>query len=70
MRNVPGSDLRRLLSRIRALGVDPRPASSVKLAGAEGYRLRAGDWRAIYVVDDEARAVTVLKVGHRREVYR
>ena len=39
-------------------------------AGADGYRIRQGDWRVIYLVDDATRQVSVLKIGHRREIYR
>jgi len=49
----------------------PRPPGSQKLAGgSERYRLRQGAYRILYSVDDEARVVEVVKIGHRREVYR
>ncbi|GIK44041.1 MAG: translation repressor RelE [Chloroflexota bacterium] len=51
---------------------DPRPIGSIKLKGTSvgDYRLRVGDYRVIYDVDDEAKAVIVVRVQHRREVYR
>jgi mRNA interferase RelE/StbE len=57
---------------MRALGDDtPRPAGCTKLAGtADGYRIRVGDYRIVYLIDDAAQIVTVTRVGHRREVYR
>ncbi|MFN7940544.1 MAG: type II toxin-antitoxin system RelE/ParE family toxin [Thermoanaerobaculia bacterium] len=62
---------RKLVARIRALGQEPRPPGVEKLAGQErSYRLRQGDYRIVYEVDDPARLVTIAKVGHRREVYR
>ena len=64
------ADLRRVMSRIRALGTNPRPAGSEKLTGAEQYRVRQGVHRVLYEVDDLRRIVTVVKIGHRREVYR
>lgn len=60
----------RVLAVILALGDDPRPVGSTKLKGRDGYRMRVGDYRALYLVDEEAREVTVYRVAHRREVYR
>jgi mRNA interferase RelE/StbE len=67
---VPTADLQRVMSRIRALETDPRPPGSEKLTGAEQYRLRQGVYRILYEIDDKRRVVTVVKIGHRREVYR
>ena len=55
---------------IRALGENPRPSGYTKLTGREGWRIRVGSYRIIYEIDDGERDVTVLHVGHRREVYR
>jgi mRNA interferase RelE/StbE len=64
-------DRQRVVRRIAALATEPRPRGCEKLAGAHDvYRVRLGHFRVIYLVDDAARAVDVLKVGHRREVYR
>jgi mRNA interferase RelE/StbE len=61
----------RVVGRIEALAEDPRPPGSEKLAGpARAFRVRAGDYRVIYTVDDVARLVIVEKVGHRGDVYR
>jgi mRNA interferase RelE/StbE len=61
----------RIVSRIQSLGRTPRPSGSQKLAGdAERYRIRQGAYRIVYSVDDEARMVEVVKIGHRCEVYR
>jgi mRNA interferase RelE/StbE len=64
----------RLRDRIRAaidgLEVDPRPPGAVKLAGRDDYRIRVGDHRVVYAVDDEERLVIVARIAHRREVYR
>ena len=62
---------RRLVAAVEGLATEPRPAGCEKLAGAlEAYRIRQGDYRAVYAIDDKARIVTVVKIGHRREVYR
>jgi len=60
----------RLEAAIAALAGDPRPSGATALVGAEGLRVRVGDYRAVYRVDDGTRLVEVLGVGHRREVYR
>ena len=70
LRKIPNSDLERVLSRIRALAEDPRPPGSEKLSGEEKYRLRQGNYRILYTVNDAEICVVVVKVGHRREVYR
>ncbi len=61
---------RRIIARIAALE-EPRPLGCEKLAGSESrYRVRQGNYRVVYAVDDAARVVEAVKVGHRREVYR
>ena len=56
--------------RIAALGDEPRPSACEKLSGQPRYRVRHGDYRVVYEVDDERRIVSIVKVGHRRDVYR
>jgi mRNA interferase RelE/StbE len=64
-------DRQRMVSQIAALASEPRPAACEKLAGVEAcYRIRQGGFRVVYAVDDTARTVEVIKVGHRRDVYR
>jgi mRNA interferase RelE/StbE len=70
LRRVPRGDLTRIVTKIAALASEPRPPGSVKLSTLERYRIRQGDWRIVYAVDDGARCVTVFKIGHRSEVYR
>ena len=61
----------RIVSRIQGLARIPRPHGSQKLAGEEErYRIRQGAYRIVYSIDDERRVVQVVKIGHRREVYR
>lgn len=67
---LPAEVRERLEDALDSLADDPRPAGAVKLSGREGYRLRVGDYRVLYRVDDERREVLVTRVGHRREVYR
>jgi mRNA interferase RelE/StbE len=70
LRDIPKRDLGRVMARIRGLAEDPRPPGGEKLSGHDRYRLRQGDYRVVYAVDDEERTVEVVKIGHRREVYR
>ena len=60
----------RIIERIIRLGTAPRPPGAVKLQGHDAYRIRVGDHRVLYVVDDTRRRVEIIAVGHRREVYR
>lgn len=70
LRGVPSHDRLRILSKMEALREDPRPPGAEKLAAQERYRVRQGNYRILYLVHDEAVIVEVVKVGHRREVYR
>lgn len=71
LRRIPADDLKRIDARIRGLAIDPRPPGCKRLQGEEGvYRVRQGDWRIVYRLDDRARTALVLAVGHRRDVYR
>jgi mRNA interferase RelE/StbE len=63
-------DLRKVLERNGTLGEDPRPAGAEKLAGVELWRVRQGNYRIVYSIEDDALTVWVVKVGHRRVVYR
>jgi mRNA interferase RelE/StbE len=67
---IPKKDLRRILSRINSLTGEPRPQGCEKLTGQGRYRLRQGRYRIVYSIQDEERTVTVVKVGHRKDIYR
>jgi mRNA interferase RelE/StbE len=67
---IPKKDLKRILARIESLRDDPRSVASVKLSGFEYYRIRQGDYRIVYEIDDRRAIVTIAKVGHRGEVFR
>ena len=66
---LPKADRRRILRRIEELADDPRPPQCQKLTGMERYRVRQGDYRILYSIEDDRLIVVVVKVGHRREVY-
>ena len=62
---------KRILASIETLSSKPRPRQSRKLVGSENsYRLRVGAYRVLYQIDDTNRLITVVAIGHRREVYR
>ena len=67
---LPSRVANRILARLVALGGDPRPVGSKKLSGEDRFRIRVGDYRVLYEIDEAVRMVIVVAVGHRREVYR
>ena len=67
---VPRRDRYRIVARIQGLTSEPRPPGCEKLSGQDEYRVRQGAYRVVYAVDDEERSVLVVKVGHRKDVYR
>ena len=70
LEELPRKDRSRVVVRIRALAADPRPRGCEKLSGEEKYRIRQGSLRILYEIDDRLSAVTIVKIGHRRDVYR
>lgn len=67
---LPAKDRDRINARITALADDPRPYGYEQLSGEKKYRLRQGDFRIVYGIDDTQSVVLVIKIGHRRDVYR
>ena len=70
LEQLPAKIVRQIIQRIEDLATNPRPMGVEKLAGVDGYRVRQGNYRIVYAIDDHAREVDVYKIGHRREVYR
>ena len=67
---APKKDRLRLVKRIQGLSYDPRPTGCEKLSGKDKYRVRQGRYRIVYSISDVELTVVVVRVGHRREVYR
>jgi len=67
---LPKKDVQSIVEAINGLGDNPRPPQSMKLSGAEKYRLRCGSYRVLYEIYDNVLIVCVVKVGHRKDVYR
>jgi mRNA interferase RelE/StbE len=70
LKNTPKGDLKKILSRVEELGNNPRPIGCEKLTGQELYRIRQGNYRIVYSIQDNELTVWVIKVGHRKDVYR
>ena len=68
--HLPKDSYERVRDRIRALAEDPRPPGCLKLVGRAGWRLRVGNYRVVYEINDAEEKITVLHVGHRRDIYR
>ncbi len=68
--SVPNNVLQRIMSWIGSLAENPRPVGCEKLSGQEKYRVRQGDYRIVYSIQDTQLTVWIVKIGHRREVYR
>lgn len=64
------ADRQRITRRIAALADEPRPLGCQKLSGLERYRIRQGHYRVIYAIEDDELLVYVIKIGHRKDIYR
>lgn len=67
---LPKGIVARLHSAITSLGTDPRPPGAKKLTGRDGYRIRVGDYRVLYEIEDDKKRIRIYRVGHRQGVYR
>ncbi|MBI4164871.1 MAG: type II toxin-antitoxin system RelE/ParE family toxin [Acidobacteria bacterium] len=67
---IPKKDRARITANIQELAANPRPHGGEKLSGEEKYRLRQGSYRIIYSIDDSAREVLIVRIGHRKDIYR
>jgi mRNA interferase RelE/StbE len=70
LESLPDTVLARVVRKVESLANDPRPAGCKKLKGyKDQWRVRIGDWRVVYIIDDAARLLSVTRIAHRREVY-
>ncbi len=69
-RSLPAHVLERVSEAIDDLQANPRPPGCKKLVGSTGYRIRTGNYRILYTIDDHAKIVRVYRIGHRRDIYR
>ena len=70
LRQIPKKDIKKILKRIEALRTEPRPTGVEKLSGQEKYRIRQGVYRILYEIRKNELIIVVVKIGHRRDVYR
>jgi mRNA interferase RelE/StbE len=71
LKRLPTTTFHRIIPQIRALAENPRPSGCRKLTGSKNdWRIRIGDYRVIYEIDEKVKAVRIMRVRHRREVYR
>ena len=69
LEKLPQKALRRIVERIESLANDPRPTGCEKLTGQQLYRIRQGDYRIVYSIQDNELTIWVIKIGHRKDVY-
>jgi mRNA interferase RelE/StbE len=68
---LPDNVLTRVVGKIESLGRAPRPTGCKKLKGyRDQWRVRVGDWRVVYIIDDAAKLISVTRIAHRREAYK
>jgi len=70
LEKLPKAALRKIIKRIERLSDEPRPAGCEKLSGHELYRVRQGDYRIVYSIQDNELTIWVIKVGHRKNIYK
>jgi mRNA interferase RelE/StbE len=67
---IPDKDYLRISSKIKSLGKNPRPVGHIKLSQINGYRIRIGNYRILYEIDDSKKTISIYKIAHRKEAYR
>jgi mRNA interferase RelE/StbE len=70
LEHLPAKTRQKIARKIQALAGDPRPHGSEKLSSEDLYRIRQGDYRILYGIQDRALSIVVIRIGHRRDVYR
>ena len=70
LKTMPAKDVLRIANRISDLAINPYPDDAIKLKGREEYRIRQGDYRILYVVNEKVVTVYVVRVGHRKSIYK
>lgn len=70
LRSITKQDVLRILTALKSLTEDPRPSNSKPLTGRDAWRLRVGNYRAIYTINDKEIVIEIIKIAHRKNVYR
>jgi mRNA interferase RelE/StbE len=66
---IPNPEVQKVIQRIESLAIDPRPICCEKLTAQEFYRIRKGNYRIIYSIQDDELTIWVVKIGHRKDIY-
>jgi len=69
LKKLPDKELKKIIEKISSLAINPRPTGCKKLSGDEKYRIRIGNYRVLYSIEDEILVIFIAKVGHRKDVY-
>jgi mRNA interferase RelE/StbE len=70
LRLIPQNDVNKIFARIESLAIEPRPYGCEKLTGQERYRVRQGNYRILYSIQDGELTIWIVKIGHRKDIYR
>lgn len=70
LQKIPKRDVNKIIEKIRSLSSNPRPPGCEKLSADEKYRVRQGRYRIVYSIEDDKLVVLIIKIGHRKDVYR
>jgi len=70
LEDIPKKDIKKIIKRIQSLALNPRPSGAKKLSYQKRYRIRQGNYRIVYSIEDNEFTVHIYKIGHRREIYR
>jgi mRNA interferase RelE/StbE len=70
LNSLPPKDIKKIIKRILTLAVNPKPSGCIKLTNREDYRIRSGNYRIIYSINNDILVIEVIKIGHRKEIYR
>jgi mRNA interferase RelE/StbE len=70
LKSLPKKDILNIINKIESLAENPRPIGSVKLTGKEQYRLRQGNYRILYSIEDDVLIIYIVKIGHRKDIYK
>lgn len=69
LKSLPNKELKKVIEKISSLATNPRPAGCKKLSGDEKYRIRVGNYRVLYSIEDDILTIFIVKAGHRKDVY-
>lgn len=70
LKKINKLDLQKIIKKISSLCINPKPEGSQKLTSCKLYRIRQGDYRIVYFIDDDKSEIQIVKIGHRKEIYR